>query len=1396
MVAEHEWSPWTITKQPTCMEEGERVSTCVLCDETKTEKVAKISHKLDENNKCSMCGSYYVLSSSGTGETLVDKLKNALDGINSSSAESKVLYLESGEYDLSQIDDLVISASGLMIHGASSTDGTKTTFLVSSSNGLKVTGDSFALDNVAFTLTGDTSSSTEPVLSLTGNNATVKNTSFELGSYTNPAIGSISEGQTVTLDSVTISGGGTLNTEGTLVITDSNIKTTSSTAINGVKGNITIKSSTIEGSLSTGEKLNSLTIEGSTLTGGKGEIKGTNVTIKDSTLDDWNLSVEAETTTVTNSTINSESIKITGATDSSATVENSSLSATSVVISAESNTITGSNINKGLKDNSLTIGGKTAEIASTTLDGKVTINTTGKTDIKENCSINASDTKSSGKFVVTDGEVTISGSKLSGDITFKTGTTRATIENSSVDTSTDNNAITTGTDLEIKDSTITKGSGLYVTKDAKNIDIEITDSLVSDGSNVVDITSDNVTSDVFTKEIPDDKKSSVMGFSDSQSSASLKVGTDYTSVPFTFKDSNNNEIRVNIGKKGSTVNLSEFFEKNVKDYVNPKFYTDSTCSNEISDSKITVVDADKYKVGDTVYDSIYVKWEYRVAYTDGEGNEKTEYTQEGGKFTISTPTKNGYVFDGWKDRNGDTLKPTETDGKVTVTLTSPSTLEPIWVKTYVVTFDVNGGNALTGNSIVVRTGEKIPEAKMPTNPTHKQYTFDNWYTSEDYTTVFNCNEVTIEKDMTLYAKWKIVVTVNGKTYSSDDTKNGIKLDTLDKGTPTGCEFKGWYTDEALTKKAGDQITTSMTLYPAYECEIRISAVTDEKHSEKLNNLKVDYGKTITKAVADGFFVEGKKGTENKYISKKVDGNERYFAGWYTKNADGTENKVTENTTITTGMTLYAKWNVSYVINSETDETLISEGSTIDTRKLTADRTDKRGWVKSVKWYSDGVNITTDTVDITKTGQKLTYEEEYYLPKEIKTSTEGINFTTTNASVNPETGALTLPEYTVSDNYEFVGWYKEDGAEFSTGGYTVTSDTADLSLTPVSSRKFTITYKLDSIGENIKTNWTKNTETDTYTRYYGLDSLNKDKELKTKTDLTCGTDYAYELEGWKNTDSSDKTSVITKISAATKADITLVSSWKVAPTKTGMMVLAGDINGVPLEWYIIKIEKGRMLVLSRYALVAKGLDVDTARQDGKPDRYYKWSTSTLRLWLRQVDSSDVDKTSYFMNIYGLAKGEFKVSIDAVTNETIAYVYDTTQQKVVAGTSDDDKDSPTGNDTKNYLFLLSYEEYCDYVKDEDYRNATWIDATDADSKKTVSWWLRTPIHSYKNSSGGATSTSYSAMSVIGDYIYNDNNYTEVDINDLPNKDSTGTVNTGDLATYRNDRFIRPAFWYKYE
>lgn len=68
-------------------------------------------------------------------------------------------------------------------------------------------------------------------------------------------------------------------------------------------------------------------------------------------------------------------------------------------------------------------------------------------------------------------------------------------------------------------------------------------------------------------------------------------------------------------------------------------------------------------------------------------------------------------------------------------------------KPYTVSFDTDGGSTIADQLVAVGT-----LVTRPDDPTKTGYTFDNWYSDEDLTTLFDFTTV-ITGDITLYAKW-------------------------------------------------------------------------------------------------------------------------------------------------------------------------------------------------------------------------------------------------------------------------------------------------------------------------------------------------------------------------------------------------------------------------------------------------------------------------------------------------------------------------------------------------------------------------------------------------------------------------------------------------------------------
>lgn len=162
--------------------------------------------------------------------------------------------------------------------------------------------------------------------------------------------------------------------------------------------------------------------------------------------------------------------------------------------------------------------------------------------------------------------------------------------------------------------------------------------------------------------------------------------------------------------------------------------------------------------------TLYAQWEivtHDVAFDLNGGTGTTPSTQKltsGDLLQEPTPepTRVGHTFIGWN---------TSADGSgmlwdfsTAMSLDNDITLYAQWkVNTHNVSFDLNGGSGATPPMQSIANGEKLQE---PTpKPTRSGYLFDGWNTSADGSgTMWSFSTiVALDKDLTLYAQWKKLV---------------------------------------------------------------------------------------------------------------------------------------------------------------------------------------------------------------------------------------------------------------------------------------------------------------------------------------------------------------------------------------------------------------------------------------------------------------------------------------------------------------------------------------------------------------------------------------------------------------------------------------------------------------
>jgi uncharacterized repeat protein (TIGR02543 family) len=159
--------------------------------------------------------------------------------------------------------------------------------------------------------------------------------------------------------------------------------------------------------------------------------------------------------------------------------------------------------------------------------------------------------------------------------------------------------------------------------------------------------------------------------------------------------------------------------------------------------------------------TLYAKWDlvtYNITYnldvesTNNPSNPDT-YNVETPTFTLADPTKDGFSFDGWFLEDTFVTEITSIEqGSFTDYAIYPKFTETIGTY-YTVTFDSNDGTDVDSQSIL-----ENDNAVAPTDPTRSGYTFEGWFTDDETFINSFSFSTSITGDITLYAKWDVVIT--------------------------------------------------------------------------------------------------------------------------------------------------------------------------------------------------------------------------------------------------------------------------------------------------------------------------------------------------------------------------------------------------------------------------------------------------------------------------------------------------------------------------------------------------------------------------------------------------------------------------------------------------------------
>ena len=236
--------------------------------------------------------------------------------------------------------------------------------------------------------------------------------------------------------------------------------------------------------------------------------------------------------------------------------------------------------------------------------------------------------------------------------------------------------------------------------------------------------------------------------------------------------------------------------------------------------------------------TLYAHWTpnpYTVKFNSQGGStvaDKT-VTYDSPYGTLSTPTRDGYKFDGWfTSATGGT----QITSSTTVKITATQTLYAHWTaNTYTVVFNANGGTGSMSNQTM--TYDK--SASLKSNTFSKTgYHLAGWATSSSGAVVYtNGQSVTniagINSSVTLFAIWEansytVKFNVNGGTGTmANQTMTYDQVSKLNNSTfvREGYIFKGWSTsaegnisfvDGAPTKNLTTTKDGTVTLYAVWE----------------------------------------------------------------------------------------------------------------------------------------------------------------------------------------------------------------------------------------------------------------------------------------------------------------------------------------------------------------------------------------------------------------------------------------------------------------------------------------------------------------------------------------------------------------------------------------------------
>ena len=424
--------------------------------------------------------------------------------------------------------------------------------------------------------------------------------------------------------------------------------------------------------------------------------------------------------------------------------------------------------------------------------------------------------------------------------------------------------------------------------------------------------------------------------------------------------------------------------------------------------------------------------------------------------TLPTCSRTGYTFLGWYTASSGGTKISSTT-KITGTVTYYAQWS---INSYTLTYNVNGGNAVSPTSKSVQYGSAYGTLPTPTKNSDAEftYTFAGWYTTASGGTQVTANTTMGAGNTTIYAHW--TATRRSYTISYQTTYGSLNRtsQSVAYGSKGSCTltmpsnnaqytytFQGWYT---AANGGGTKVGSSLTL----ETPSVTGATT--------------YYAYVTRAVNSytATFNGNGGGTPSPSTITKTYGSELgtlptcsrtgyTFLGWYTASSGGT--KISSTTKITGTVTYYAQWSINsytltYNVNggnavSPTSKS-VQYGSAYGTLPTPTKNSDAEFTYTFAGWYTTASGGTQVTANTTMGAGNTTIYAHWTATRRSYT----ISYQTTYGSLNRTSQSvaygskgsctLTMPSNNAQYTYTFQGWYTAANGGGTKVGSSLTLET--------------------------------------------------------------------------------------------------------------------------------------------------------------------------------------------------------------------------------------------------------------------------------------------------------------------------------------------------------------------